>query len=104
MSFKYFFNKDDDRKVQEDTEIQGFYQELTAARAMEGSGGCGMNVWYLYTLKLVKYEHGCSDFSDVGKFCLNPRYNSEQIFVKLYGDNEIGCYEFTDIANWFKIP
>lgn len=40
----FFFNKDDDRKVQEDTEIQGFYQELTADRAVIGYGGCGMNV------------------------------------------------------------
>lgn len=53
MSFKYFFNKDDDRKVQEDTEIQGFYQELTADRAVIGYGGCGMNVWYIYTVKTV---------------------------------------------------
>lgn len=45
MSFKYFFfNKDDDRKVQEDTEIQGFYHELTADRAVIGYGGCGMKV------------------------------------------------------------
>lgn len=44
MSLKFFFNKDDDRNVQEDGEIQGFYQELTAARAMKGYGGCGMNV------------------------------------------------------------
>lgn len=45
--FIFFFNKDDDRNVQEDGEIQGFYQELTAPRApraMIGSGGCGMNV------------------------------------------------------------
>lgn len=45
--FIIFFNKDDDRNVQEDGEIQGFYQELTApraSRAMIGSGGCGMNV------------------------------------------------------------
>lgn len=45
MSFKFsFWNKDDDRNVQEDGEIQGFYQELTAARAVIGYGGCGMNV------------------------------------------------------------
>lgn len=47
LFFIIFFNKDDDRNVQEDGEIQGFYQELTApraSRAMIGSGGCGMNV------------------------------------------------------------
>lgn len=52
-NLKYiFFNEDDDRIVKEDEEIQGFYQELTAERAMDGSRGCGMNVCYLYTLIL----------------------------------------------------
>lgn len=39
--------------MQEDGEIQGFFQELTAARAMNGSGGCGMNVRYLYMYLMV---------------------------------------------------
>lgn len=38
--------------MKEDEEIQGFYQELTAERAMDGSQGCGMNVCYRYILIL----------------------------------------------------
>lgn len=43
--------------MQEDGEIQGFFQELTAARAMNGSGGCGMTVQYLY-MYLMGYFFG----------------------------------------------
>lgn len=41
---RWLFISDSDENVQQDPEIQAFREELILPRAMDGTGGCGMNV------------------------------------------------------------
>lgn len=83
------YYKNDDRNVQEDGEIQGFYQELTApraSRAMIGSGGCGMNgipeinsmenlvdvvTYFIYTCSV---EHSATNFPQYEQYAFPPNF------------------------------
>nr|XP_034335051.1 arachidonate 8S-lipoxygenase-like [Crassostrea gigas] len=80
------YYKNDDRNVQEDGEIQGFYQELTAARAMKGYGGCGMNgipeinsmenlidvlTYFIYTCSV---EHSATNFPQYEQYAFPPNF------------------------------
>nr|XP_034331323.1 arachidonate 12-lipoxygenase, 12R-type-like [Crassostrea gigas] len=80
------YYKNDDRIVKEDEEIQGFYQELMAERAMDGSRGCGMNgipeinsvknlvdvlTYFIYTCSV---EHSATNFPQYEQYAFPPNF------------------------------
>lgn len=52
---RWLFISDSDENVQQDPEIQAFREKLILPRAMDGTGGCGINVCLKLTFPNVSW-------------------------------------------------